>query len=204
MASYISPFIVGRCFKSFALFFFFTFLKLPGKKMMILLTTVPPEARKVLGTEQALYKPWLSKKTNKQVYHLRTHTQRCQLWTGHINSWRATTGKDIESQCNWQVTAAASCSDSVSEKQGRLAKGTEGLSPSTRRKCPGHRAWSHPSRMGPWRGPGFHQPHPSFYSALSFCPSWETRTPSNITGLGWKETSGGTLPLGCEVKGHST
>lgn len=65
MASYIFPFIVGQFFKSLALFFFFIFLKLPGKKMVILLTTVPPEARKVLGTEQALYKPWLSKKMNK-------------------------------------------------------------------------------------------------------------------------------------------
>ena len=148
------------------LYFFFTFLKLPGKKMMILLTTVPPEARIVLGTEQALYKPWLSKKMNKQAYHLWTHTQRCQLRTGHINSWRATAGRDIESQCNWQVTAAASCSDSVSEKQGRLAKGTEGLSPSTRHKCPGHRAWSHPSRMGPWRGPSS-----PILSSIQPCPS---------------------------------
>lgn len=52
-------------FLNHLLFFFFTFLKLPGKKMVILLTTVPPEARKVLGTEQALYIPWLSKKMNK-------------------------------------------------------------------------------------------------------------------------------------------
>ena len=148
MASYIFPFIVGQCFKSFALFFFH-FLNLPGKKMMILLTTVPPEARKVLGTEQALYKPWLSKKMNKQMYHLWTHTQRCQLWTGRINSWRATAGRDIEPQCNWRVTAAASCLDSVSEKQGRLVKGTKRISPSTRYKCPGHRAWSHPLRMEP-------------------------------------------------------
>lgn len=118
-------------------YFFFHFLKLPGKKMMILLTTVPPEARKVLGTEQALYKPWLSKKMNKQMYHLWTHTQRCQLRTGRINSWRATAGRDIEPQCNWRVTAAASCLDSVSEKQGRLVKGTKRFSPSTRYKCPG-------------------------------------------------------------------